>query len=404
MVKYHVGIDVSKSNHKACIHNLALDSYSGVFSIAVSRQGFEKFEQNLRKLSDNKEDFVIGFEATGNYGITLAYFLLSQGYEMVEINPYRANQFRKAQGKKAKTDYIDARSLAALVALGNHKSLVISDPILDNLKELTRFRADMTKDRSALLNQLRETLSTLYPEFSYTLVRLDSPTCLTLLAVYPGPEFICRTGESALAAILTTASRGKIGKAIAKELITTAQNTVGALQKQPALSTKVSILAERILELGKSIQRVEEQIKDLFSKLPYKPSHFPVGDIPSLATLISEIDDIHRFTSLKQFLSHYGWCPQNHQSGNYNLQHPKMSHAGNGYVRRTIWMLSIVAIRIIPRYRDYFERRVKEGKAKMHILVAVGRKLLSVFYAILKKALPYDPNWEVNRQLALART
>jgi hypothetical protein len=67
-------------------------------------------------------------------------------------------------------------------------------------------------------------------------------------------------------------------------------------------------------------------------------------------------------------------------------------------------MLSIVAIRISPRYRDYFERRVKEGKAKMHILVAVGRKLLSVFYAILKKTLPYDPEWEVNRRLALART
>ena len=404
MAKYHVGIDVSKSNHKACIRNLAQDSYSGVFAISVSRSGFEKFEQNLRKLSDHKEDFVIGIEATGSYGTTLVYYLLSRGYQMVEINPYRANQFRKAQGKKAKTDYIDARSLAALIALGNHKSLAISDPILDNLKELTRFRSDMAKDRSALLNQLRETLSTLYPEFSYTLARLDSPTCLTLLAVYPGPESVCRAGESALTSILTTASRGKIGKTIAKELIATAQNTVGALQKQPALATRVSILAERILELGKDIERVEEEVKDLFSQLPYKPGHFPVGDIPSLATLISEIDDIHRFTSLKQFLSHYGWCPQNRQSGHYNLDHPKMSHAGNGYVRRTIWMLSIVAIRVIPRYRDYFERRVKEGKAKMHILVAVGRKLLSVFYAILKKTLPYDPEWEVNRRLALART
>jgi transposase len=33
----------------------------------------------------------------------------------MEINPYRANQFRKAQGNKAKTDRIDARSLAALL-------------------------------------------------------------------------------------------------------------------------------------------------------------------------------------------------------------------------------------------------------------------------------------------------
>ena len=36
----------------------------------------------------------------------------------------------------------------------------------------------------------------------------------------------------------------------------------------------------------------------------------------------------------------------------------------------------------------------------MLILVAVGRKLLSVFYAILKTGIPYDPNCEENRHLA----
>jgi hypothetical protein len=34
---------------------------------------------------------------------------------------------------------------------------------------------------------------------------------------------------------------------------------------------------------------------------------------------------------------------------------------------------------------------VEAGKAKMHVIVAVGRKLLSVFYAILKRGIPYDP-------------
>ena len=68
-------------------------------------------------------------------------------------------------------------------------------------------------------------------------------------------------------------------------------------------------------------------------------------------------------------------------------------------------MLSIAAIRAIPRYHVYFQRRIEVGKAKMDIIVAVGRKLLSVFYAILKKGIPYDPDWEVNScHFALART
>ena len=404
MAKYHVGVDVSKHKHKVCIRNLPHDSYSGVFSIDVNRQGFERFSTTLGKLSPNKEDFLIGIEATGNYGITLAYFLLAQGYKVVEINPYRANQFRKAQGKKAKSDRIDARSLATLLSLENHKSLSLPDPVLDNLRELTRFRADMVKDRSALVNQLHEALSTLFPEFATIFSQLDSPTCLSLLISYPGPGYISRAGEAKVAESLRIASRGRVGKALAKILVEIAQNSVGVFQKQPALAIRVSILGERIVSLTGAIKRVEKEIADLFHQLPYKPEDFPVGDITSLATLISEIEDINRFPTLKQFLSHFGWCPQSFQSGSHNREHPRMSHAGNKYVRRLIWMLSIVAARTIPRYRTYFERRVVEGKSKMHILVAIGRKLLSAFYAILKKGVPYDLNWEVNRHFALARS
>ena len=164
----------------------------------------------------------------------------------------------------------------------------------------------------------------------------------------------------------------------------------------------MSIIGERLLSLQAAIDRVEKEITNLFHKLLYEAEDFPVGQIPSLATIISEIGDIHRFATFKQFLSHFGWCPQRFQTGNYRLEHPRMSHAGNTHVRKAIWMLSRGAIRLVPRYCAYFERRVKEGKSKMHILVAVGCKLLSLFYAILKRGIPYDPDWDENRRLALA--
>lgn len=190
---------------------------------------------------------------------------------------------------------------------------------------------------------------------------------------------------------------------MAKRIMEAAKNTIGVLQKQPAMGITLSILGERIIALQGGIKRLENEIADLFHELPYDVEDFPVGDIASLATLISEIGDIRCFPTLKQFLSHFGWCPQSFQTGGYQAEHPRMSHAGNKYVRRIIWILSVGAIRMVPRYRAYFERRVKEGKAKMHILVAVGRKLLSTFYAILKTGMPYDPDLEANRHLALAQ-
>jgi transposase len=191
-----------------------------------------------------------------------------------------------------------------------------------------------------------------------------------------------------------------MGKVVAKALLEAAQNSMGVLQRQPALATKVSILGERITTLTAAIEGVEKEIAELFHKLPNKPEDFPIADIPSLATLISETEDIHRFATLKQFLSHFGSCPQSLKTGNYRLEHPRMSHAGNKYIRRVIWMLSIAAIRSVSRYQAYFQRRVEAGKAKMHVIVAVDRKLLSVFYAILKMGLPYHPNWEANRHFA----
>jgi transposase len=177
----------------------------GVFSLGVNCKVFEKFAATLEKLSPNKEDFLISIEATGNYGVTLAYFLLAHGYTAMEINPYRANQFRKAQGKKAKSDRIDARSLATLLSLENHKPLPLPDPLLDNLRELTHFRVDMVRDHTSLVNQLHETLSTIFPEFATIFSRLDSPTCLPLLIAYPGPEYISHAGEAKIAESLRIA-------------------------------------------------------------------------------------------------------------------------------------------------------------------------------------------------------
>jgi transposase len=156
------------------------------------------------------------------------------------------------------------------------------------------------------------------------------------------------------------------------------------------------------MNLQSTMSDLDRQIIALFSTIPCRPKGFPVGRATSLAAIVAEIGDVKRFPTLKKFLSHLGWCPQTFQTGGYRLEHPKMSHAGSRYVRRLIWMLSILAIRTVPRYRVYFQRRVGEGKAKMHILVAVGRKLLSVLYSMLKRGVAYDPNWEDTSRFALA--
>jgi transposase len=402
LVKYHVGIDVGKERHHVSILDLSDGSYRRTFSLRNDCDGFSELISGLEKLSHDRSEFLIGVEACP-YAQNLNYFLMALGFGMVEVNPFRAGQFRKAQGKKAKTDKIDARAIAAILTLGNHKPLSIPEPILDNLRELTRFRLGLVSEKSTMIIHLQESLSVLFPEYEKVFRTLDSAGSLSLLATYPGPEHVIAAGEEAVGKTLSLASPRRFSRGMARRIIEAAKRTVGVIQKQPSLGIKISVLAKRIAALQTTLRDLDAQITALYKSLPGRPSGFPVGRAPSLATIVSEIGDIRKYATLKKFLSHLGWCPQSFQTGNYRMEHPRISHAGNKYVRRIIWMLSILAIRSVERYRVYFQRRVSQGKAKMHVLVAVGRKLLSALYAMLKRGTAYNPNWEENRQLAPAR-
>ena len=225
MEKYHVGIDVGKYNHHVSIRDVERDTYCRTFSVTNDSKGFAELVASLGKLSDEKIDFLIGIEACP-YGLNVSYFLMAEGFNLVEVNPFRAGQFRKAQGRKAKTDRIDARSVAAILSLGDHKPLCIPDPILDNLRELTRFRADLVDEKATTIIHLREALSILFPEFDRVFRQLNSVGSLSLLMAFPGPEHIISAGEERVAETLSTASPHRMGKGMAKRIIEAAHRTL----------------------------------------------------------------------------------------------------------------------------------------------------------------------------------
>jgi transposase len=106
--------------------------------------------------------------------------------------------------------------------------------------------------------------------------------------------------------------------------------------------------------------------------------------------------DAQAFPSAKQFLAHFGRCPADTQSGAYGAYkdaHPRLSEAGNHYVRRLIWMLANHTVSQPGPYRDPFQRYTAIGKNKMDTLVAIGRKRLTISYAIRKSGQPYDPTY-----------
>src|SRR5262249_16578863 len=74
--------------------------------------GFAKLLRHLAATGIAPQHTLVVLEATGNYWVNLAVTLHHQGYQVSVVNPAQAHYFAQAQLRRAKTDVLDAQTLA----------------------------------------------------------------------------------------------------------------------------------------------------------------------------------------------------------------------------------------------------------------------------------------------------
>jgi transposase len=99
--------------------------------------------------------FVV-FEATGVYDRVLAEILRKAGIRFARINPARARDFARADGRLAKTDAIDARMLADFARLMVPADNPAPEPIRNKLALLAKRRDQLVRMRAQEKNRRSE--------------------------------------------------------------------------------------------------------------------------------------------------------------------------------------------------------------------------------------------------------
>lgn len=257
MPRITVGVDVGKENHQAAAYDPAADRIIRQLTFPVSRAGFGRFATFLSGLGTEPAELVIGLEATGHYHLTLAEFLTGNGYAVVLLNPCQATQFRRSEGRRAKTDRIDARSLARFLAVSAPEPTPQPDDALVGLRELTRFRTDLVHDRTAAVNRLHSAVDLAFPELPQVLGSLTSRSALVLLAAYPTAATVAAADPEALTTLLREASRGQLRAAKVTTLIAAAGASIALRQGETALGMKVGALARQVAALDREIAELE---------------------------------------------------------------------------------------------------------------------------------------------------
>jgi len=391
--RFTVALDLAKRNHVARILDTTTGEMSRPIKVPVTQEGFEAFDKALTSYSPDPAQFLIGCEATGHYGETLLRRLQDQGYVVTRLNPAQVVQFRRGLGRKAKTDVLDAEALAQQLAITKVRPDEPVHQTQRSLQRMTRLRLDFVEEQGRWINRVRGLLNQAFPELAGLLKKLTRQMSLQLLEQFPSPQSLVEINGADLTQVVRQASRGQKGERFAHKLKDAAASSIGLSDQW--LETELRITIRQFITVTDNIKSLEQEIKALTSQLlaeysqelglqtPLTIKSFPYGGYLSLGTILAELGSLDRFHSLKHLLSYFGWCPNTKESGETQSPHPPMSHQGNRFMRRVLWLLAVGIVRTVPEYQAYYQKRLEDGKNRMKTLVAVGRKLLSVIFAIL---------------------
>ncbi|HBK71342.1 MAG TPA: hypothetical protein DDZ39_06770 [Flavobacteriaceae bacterium] len=80
------------------------------------------------------------------------------------------------------------------------------------------------------------------------------------------------------------------------------------------------------------------------------------------------------------------------ESGQFVGTKNHISKRGSPYLKKAIWQAAVLSCRFNPKLKEYYQKKLSEGKKPMVIQGAIARRLTQIIYAILKTNQDYNPN------------
>ena len=389
-----VGIDVAKASHVVC----ALEAPSGKIrqrpkSIAATAAGYAKLLQWLARWG-GPEAVLVGLEATGSLWEPLHDALTHAGYQVLVLNPRQTSSWSQSLGLRAKTDGIDAQTIARGLLAGYARASALPTETVQALRELTRARRDLVQARTAARQRLLDELVVVFPELPGHLpahTDLATPAVLHLLGAYGSARALAEAPLADVAGLLAQHRGGRWTQEQAQQLQALAKHSTASTRAVRARGTVVSTFARHLLELQRHIDDLEKAIAaalhddEVGKRLQEVPG---VGPIHA-ATIRAELGDVTRFTRLDQVVAYAGLDPRVRQSGAFVGQR-KLSKRGPGALRRALYLAVLVATRYRPEWRERYHKLLARGQAKKEALTILSRALLKVIYHLLVSGDSYD--------------
>lgn len=386
---FYIGIDVGKKFHEACLTDQTGKLIVSPFQFSNSREGFNLFKERISSVSP--KDCLAGLEATGHYWLNL-YSELKKDYSVKVINPLQSDSLRNFYLRKVKTDKKDCLIIADLLRIGNLEETVVLDPKIRELRQLARFRQELISQVKAQKQRIVGVLDISFPEYQNFFCSPFTKISRKLLKKWSRPEELEKVTINQLQRFFSKDKGRKPSSEKLKEIHFQAKQSIGQTEILDALSLQLRLLLEQLEFIESQIKVIEEKIKEILVKIPQKITTIPgIGEVLA-GVILGEIGDIERFSDKRKLVAYAGLDASVKESGQFKGTKNHISKRGSPYLRKAIWQAAVVSLRFNPKLKEFYQKKIKEGKAPKVAIGAVARRLTHIIYAILKTNQDYNPN------------
>ena len=319
--KHFLGVDVSKEYFDAVVI-LDRNKEKSIHSQFVNDyKGIKSLCKWLKEQGSTFENTLVCLEHTGMYGKLIIKYLMIEKFSLWVEMSLKI--IRSIGVQRGKNDKVDAQRIAFYAMKNVEEAVIFNAPRMEinKMRNLLSLREKLVATKASLLRNVKELKA-----FDLEVARLSE----------------------------------KLQKSTIKGIDLDLKN----IEKQ----------------LDKTIND-DENISRIFTLVT---SVIGIGKVTALF-LICFTNEFTMYTTPRQLACYAGVVPFEHTSGKSIRSKPKVHYVANKKLKKQLHMCALSAITSDPELKNYFNRKVEEGKNKMLVINNVRNKLVHRICACVRE-------------------
>jgi transposase len=331
--KWFIGIDISKDTFDAALIQEKIPVSFKESKFENNSKGFNSMLKWLNKNGAAAKDSLFCMEHTGTYGLALFSFLNEKNINFC-VEP--GLQIKRSSGiTRGKNDRVDARRIATYARSNKLrlKQFTLPSVKLLQIRQLLTYREQLVKTRTGFMNSLKSHQQ--YQQINHL-------------------DFVIKD-----------------------------------------IQNQIDQLSVHIEELENKIKEIIGSEKDLQKNFKLASSVKGIGFIIA-AFMIVTTNNFQSFENGRKYACYAGIAPFEHSSGSSIRAKARVSHLANKRMKTLLSNGANSAKNSDPEIKNYYMRKIKEGKNHKSVINAISCKLVNRVFAVIKRQSPFVSIYQQN--------